>query len=137
MMRNRCRDALSRTAAQRAEGLLGQELSSRPGVVDDMTRSRSMRATRVRVALGVALGAVAAAVLVTSAWAHPATPSAHAAHVLHVHDEGRLHYIKSSGSVIIDEGRASGSFPGWVKVRFTYDGEPTVGARFTISGSGG
>ncbi len=62
---------------------------------------------------------------------------AHAARVLTVRDEGRLHYIKSSGSVIIDEGHASGTFPGWVKVRFTYDGEPTVGARFTISGRGG
>jgi hypothetical protein len=56
---------------------------------------------------------------------------------LNVRDEGRLHYIKSSGSVIIDEGRATGTFPGWVKVRFTYDGEPTVRASFTISGSSG
>jgi hypothetical protein len=96
-----------------------------------------MQARRARLALGVALGAVAATVLGTSAWAHSDTPSAHAARVLNVRDEGRLHYIKSSGSVIIDEGRASGTFPGWVKVRFTYDGEPTVGARFTITGSHG
>jgi hypothetical protein len=57
--------------------------------------------------------------------------------VLSVHDEGHLRYIRSSGSAIIDEGRASGTFPGWVKVHFTYNGEPTVGARFTISGTGG
>ena len=57
--------------------------------------------------------------------------------MLSVKDEGRLHYVKSSGEVIIDEGHASGSFPGSVKVRFLYNGEPTVSARFTISGSGG
>ncbi len=62
---------------------------------------------------------------------------AHAARILNVKDEGRLHYVKSSGEVIIDEGHASGSFPGSVKVRFLYNGEPTVSARFTISGSGG
>jgi len=65
------------------------------------------------------------------------TASASATRVLNVRDEGRLHYVKSSGSVIIDEGRASGTFPGSVKVRFTYDGEPTVAARFTITGSHG
>jgi hypothetical protein len=57
--------------------------------------------------------------------------------VLNVRDEGRLRYVKSSGEQIIDEGHASGSFPGWVKVRFLYDGEPTVSARFTIYGNGG
>jgi hypothetical protein len=96
-----------------------------------------MQAPRSRVALGVALGAVAAAVLGTSAWAQSDTPSAHAAGVLNVRDEGRLRYVKSSGSVIIDEGRVSGTFPGRVKVRFLYNGEPTVGARFTITGSHG
>jgi hypothetical protein len=63
--------------------------------------------------------------------------SAWATRVLSVRDQGRLHYVKSSGSVIIDEGRVSGSFPGSVKLRFTYDGEPTVSARFTISTTAG
>jgi hypothetical protein len=63
--------------------------------------------------------------------------SASATRVLSVRDQGRLRYVKSSGSVIIDEGQASGTFPGLVKVRFTYDGEPTVSARFTIFGRGG
>ena len=57
--------------------------------------------------------------------------------MLNVRDEGRLRYVKSSGEVIIDEGHATGSFLGWVKVRFLYNGEPTVSARFTISGSSG
>jgi hypothetical protein len=88
--------------------------------------------------LGVIVLAVTIAVAVgATAWARSAGSRAHSARVLRVHDEGHLHFVKSSGSVIIDEGRASGTFPGWVKVRFTYNGEPTVGARFTISGAGG
>jgi hypothetical protein len=85
----------------------------------------------------LALSVPLAAVLGTSAFAHSSTPAAHSARVLNVRDEGRLHYVKSSGSAIIDEGHASGTFPGSVKVRFTYDGKPTVGARFTIYGEGG
>lgn len=73
----------------------------------------------------------------TVAWGGSSRALAHTARVLNVRDEGRLHYIKSSGSVIIDEGHASGTLPGRVKVRFSYDGEPTVSARFTIYGSDG
>jgi len=77
------------------------------------------------------------AVIVAPAFASSGAPKAHAARVLNVRDEGRLHYVKSSGEQIIDEGHATGSFAGWVKVRFLYNGEPTVSARFTIYGSGG
>jgi hypothetical protein len=97
-----------------------------------------MRARGLRLALAVvSLGAVTVVALGASAWAHPGNPRAHAARVLNVRDDGRLHYIKSSGEVIIDEGHATGSFPGWVKVRFLYNGEPAVSARFTIYGSAG
>lgn len=97
-----------------------------------------MYALHGRAVLGVvALGILAAGALNASAWAHPDRARAHAARVLNVRDQGRLHYIKSSGSVIIDEGHASGTFPGWVKVRFSYNGSPTVAARFTISASAG
>ena len=106
-----------------------------------MSRSRSLhslRSLRGRAVLGpLALGVAAAGVLSTSAAAHPDRTHAHAARVLNVRDEGRLHYIRSSGEQVIDEGHATGTFPGWVKVRFVYNGEPTVGARFTIYGSGG
>jgi phage gpG-like protein len=78
-----------------------------------------------------ALGATAIA------WGRTPLARAHAARMLNVRDEGRLLYIKTSGSVVIDEGRAAGTFPGSVKVRFSYDGEPTVNARFTISGANG
>jgi hypothetical protein len=49
-----------------------------------------------------------------------------------VSDEGHLRYIRSSGDELVDEGRASGTMPGSVVVRFTYDGNPTVYSRFTI-----
>jgi hypothetical protein len=47
-----------------------------------------------------------------------------------------LHYIRSSGSQIIDEGPAKGTLPGVVRVHFTYNGAPTVTATFTILGRG-
>jgi hypothetical protein len=59
------------------------------------------------------------------------------ARVLNVHDEGKLRFVKSSGSRLLDEGHATGTFPGAVKVQFTYTGDPTVTAQFTIAGSGG
>ena len=63
--------------------------------------------------------------------------AAQASSVLNVRDEGHLRFVHASGSVIIDEGRVSGSFPGSAKVRFLYDGEPDVSARFTITGGTG
>jgi phage gpG-like protein len=63
--------------------------------------------------------------------------AAQASSVLNVHDEGHLRFVHASGSVIIDEGRVSGTFPGSAKVRFLYNGEPDVSARFTITGHGG
>ena len=64
-------------------------------------------------------------------------PPGRAARSLNVRDEGQLRFIKGSGSQLLDEGRVTGTFPGWVKVCFTYDGEPTVSAAFTIYGHGG
>jgi hypothetical protein len=63
--------------------------------------------------------------------------AAGAASVLDVRDEGRLHFVHASGSVVVDEGSVSGTFPGSVRVRFLYDGEPQVSARFQITGRGG
>jgi hypothetical protein len=81
--------------------------------------------------------ALASSGIGAGAWAAPGVPTARAARSLNVRDEGHLHYVKSSGSQLIDEGRTVGTFPGWVKVRFTYNGEPTVSASLTIYGSGG
>src|SRR5271168_4437959 len=76
-----------------------------------------------------AFAAVLATLVVVSA--------AHAASLLNVRDEGHLHFVHASGSTILDEGSVSGTFPGSVRVRFLYDGEPEVSAQFTISGHGG
>ena len=84
--------------------------------------------------------AVLAVGLASLSMAGPAVaraPGAQAARALNVRDEGRLHFIRASGSLLLDEGRATGTFPGWVKVRFVYNGEPTVTAQVTIFGSGG
>ncbi len=63
--------------------------------------------------------------------------SASASRVLNIRDQGSLRFVRASGSLLLDEGRVSGSFPGSVKVRFLYNGEPTVSASFTITGAGG
>jgi hypothetical protein len=60
-----------------------------------------------------------------------------AARALYVHDEGRLHYTGSSGSLLREEGAATGTLPGKLRVHFIYTGSSlTVRAQFTISGSG-
>jgi len=87
--------------------------------------------------LGIVLLALATSAPsgVSGAAASPAHVAA--THVLNVHDEGKLRFVKSSGSRLLDEGHATGTFPGVVKVQFTYTGDPAVTARFTIAGSGG
>jgi len=72
----------------------------------------------------------------SGAYAAGAHARARAARVLRVRDEGRLRFISSSGSQLIDEGAASGTLVGKVRLHFTYDGSPTVSAQFTISGNG-
>jgi hypothetical protein len=63
-------------------------------------------------------------------------PLARSAHVLNVRDEGRLRFLRSSGSMLIDEGAATGTLRGKVHLNFTYDGSPSVSAQFTIFGAG-
>ncbi len=62
---------------------------------------------------------------------------AHGASALSVKDEGNLRFVKSSGSTLIDEGHASGTIPGNVRIHFTYDGNPNVSAQITIYGAHG
>jgi hypothetical protein len=83
--------------------------------------------SRPRAAAGLLLVAVAIA----------ATATAAAAPVLDVHDEGKLKFITSEGSEIIDRGPATGTIPGKVKVHFIYNGNPNVSASFTIEGHAG
>jgi hypothetical protein len=57
-------------------------------------------------------------------------PAARAAHVLNVKDEGHLHLVGESGSLLIEEGPTTGTLPGTVKVRF--DVGAVISASFTI-----
>jgi hypothetical protein len=58
------------------------------------------------------------------------TMTAHTARELSVTDTAHLHYLKESGSQIIDEGTATGTLPGTVRVSFNVG--VTVEATFTI-----
>ena len=87
------------------------------------------------MALGVLVCVLVCAFAVAASAADQ--PLARASRVLNVRDEGHLRFVHASGSTLLDEGRVSGSFPGAVKVRFLYNGEPNVSAQFTISGAGG
>jgi hypothetical protein len=73
-----------------------------------------------------------------AAWTLAALPiPASAARTIGVRDEGSLAFKSSSGSQLIDEGPAKGTLPAWVKVRLTFNGNPTVYAQFTIYTKGG
>jgi hypothetical protein len=83
-----------------------------------------------RFALAATVSSIAAAGVFCLA------PKAIASRAMRVRDEGYLRFARSSGSQITDEGFAKGSLPGKARAHFTYDGNPTVSARFTISGVG-
>src|ERR1700682_661725 len=61
----------------------------------------------------------------TSSW-----PTASAGHVTGVKDEARLHLTGTNGSILIEEGPATGAIPGTVKARFTV--AASVNSTFTI-----
>ncbi len=63
-------------------------------------------------------------------------PSGAGAATLRIRDEGYLSFRTSSGSLVVNEGRLAGTLPGRARVRFTYNGSPTVKASFAIVGSG-
>lgn len=67
----------------------------------------------------------------------PGAPWAHAVRILDLRDEGHLHFIRSSGALLVDEGHATGSFPGQIKARFVHNDEPNVTVFLTISSPGG
>ncbi len=63
------------------------------------------------------------------------TAVAHSARVLNATDTAHLRYIRSSGSVLFEEGSASGTLPGKMLANFNIG--PTVSASFTIYVHGG
>lgn len=54
-----------------------------------------------------------------------------------VREEGHMRFVSAEATLIVDEGRMSGTIPGRARVYFTYDGSPNVSARFAIYASGG
>jgi hypothetical protein len=66
-----------------------------------------------------------------------AVSAAFGAQSLYVRDEGRLHYTSRTGSILHEEGEATGSLPGKLSVQFAYTGTSlTVNAQFTLTGHG-
>jgi hypothetical protein len=63
------------------------------------------------------------------------SPKARAAQVLSAADTARLHYVHSSGSLLLDEGSASGTLPG--KMRAKVNITATISGTFTIYIHGG
>ncbi|HKH79261.1 MAG TPA: hypothetical protein VK272_04455 [Solirubrobacteraceae bacterium] len=84
-------------------------------------------------ASAVAIGSSTAAVGAGAA----ETPNATIAGNISVKDEGYLRLVKSSGSLLIDEGSAHGTIPGKVRIHFVYNGNPTISAQITIYGRAG
>jgi len=84
-----------------------------------------------------AAGCLATAMQSVCATAYAAEPArrAHAAHVLKATDTAHLHYVSSSGSLLLDEGKATGTLPG--SMRAHLDLGTTFTGTFTIYASGG
>src|ERR1700677_4711311 len=75
-------------------------------------------------------GILSASMLSTGAYALPRPPRARAAGTLNVADTAHLRYVKAPGSLLLEEGAATGGLPGTVKVHLTVGA--TVTASFTI-----
>jgi hypothetical protein len=111
------------------------------------TRSRGMmrlgrpspRGTAHQLALSAASMLLAVALIVLGACqvatAASRTATAHTARALSVTDTAHLHYVKESSSQLIDEGAATGTLPGTVRISFNVG--VTVEAAFTIYTRGG
>jgi hypothetical protein len=93
--------------------------------------------TRPTAVALLALGSAGGATLEGAVTSGAAGPVARAAHSVSVKDEGRMKLVKASGSVLTDEGPATGTVPGRVRVRFVYNGDPSVSAQITIYGHAG
>lgn len=64
-----------------------------------------------------------------------AYPVARASHALGATDTAHLHYVSASGSLLLDEGKATGSLPGTMRVHL--DLGATFTGSFTVYTSGG
>ena len=76
-----------------------------------------------------------AAIGPTRARGEAGTRRANAARSLRASDTARLRYVSASGSLLFEEGRASGTLPGSMRVRFNVGA--TLSGSFTIYTKGG
>jgi hypothetical protein len=97
-----------------------------------LLRHATPHTRRKSLAIGLA---IAAAALPASAAAQ-LSPTAHASRTLSVNDTAHLRFVTSSGNTLSEEGQATGSMPGRVRVRLTV-GSNTVNSSFTIYLHGG
>lgn len=79
--------------------------------------------------------AIAAQTVHATAYASEPAARAHAAHVLKATDTAHLHYVSASGSLLLEEGKASGALPGSMRVHLNVG--TTFSGTFTIYASGG
>jgi hypothetical protein len=91
-------------------------------------RVRSIAAPCLAIAL---LGALSSTPNATAHAQESRRPRARAASALDVTDTAHLRFLRESGSQLIDEGAATGTLPGTVRVSFNVGA--TVAATFTIS----
>jgi hypothetical protein len=99
-----------------------------------MTRHMRRRATAA-VCGALAAGCLATATQYAPAYTGQPAVRAHAAHVLKATDTAHLHYVSSSGSLLLDEGKATGTLPGSMRVHLNLG--TTFTGTFTIHASGG
>lgn len=64
-----------------------------------------------------------------------AIPAAHAARALKATDTAKLRYVSASGSLLLEEGKATGTLPG--KMRASVNVGATISGSFTIDTKGG
>ncbi len=103
------------------------------------TSTWRLAAARTFAATGVIVLAIS--ILAASAGtASPATAaqrsrSAYAARILNATDTAHLHYVRSSGSLLFEEGAATGTLPGSMRAHVNIG--PTTSGSFTIYTHGG
>jgi hypothetical protein len=119
--------------------------TTRTGII--VMSKRAMASTRRRTTTACSIagsvvfltalfcGALATTSPSTHAYGTKRSQSARAAHVLNTTDTAHLHYVRSSGSLLFEEGSASGTLPGKMLAHFNIG--PTVSASFTIYVRGG
>ncbi|HST55997.1 MAG TPA: hypothetical protein VLJ42_08905 [Solirubrobacteraceae bacterium] len=95
-----------------------------------MTKSSFAMSVGLLLALGMVTMIAALTGSSALAWGASNHVVAKSAHVLNATDNASLHYVDSSGSVLLEQGPASGTLPGTIKARLQIGA--TLTGSFTI-----